>query len=147
MELGEAGRAKEHPVFAEAWVDLAEFGLEGLGLVLLEMGALTMKQLIYGRKEDPDPDCPPAWPLSCPWKPSIPVPGETLTMELNTGLWHMRKPGEETRADRTLPDPKRAVCVGFCSSRRGLTPARACCWLFSQGQRHPMLAFLTLDAL
>lgn len=86
MELGEAGRVKEHPVFAEAWVDLAEFGLEGLGLVLLEMGALTMKQLIYGRKEDPDPDCPPAWPLSCPWKPSIPVPGETLTMELNTGL-------------------------------------------------------------
>lgn len=48
MDQGEAGMGKEHPVFAEAWVDLAEFGLEGLGLVLLEMGALTMKQLIYG---------------------------------------------------------------------------------------------------
>lgn len=48
MDQGEAGTGKEHPVFTEAWVDLAEFGLEGLGLVLLEMGTLTMKQLIYG---------------------------------------------------------------------------------------------------
>lgn len=47
MDQGEARMGKEHPVFAEAWVDPAEFGLVGLRLVLLEMGTLTMKQLIY----------------------------------------------------------------------------------------------------
>lgn len=57
-----------------------------------------------------------------------------IKYRLSTHEESWRKKREQMR---TLADPKRVVCVGFCSSRTGLTSARACFWPVLSGAKAP----------